>query len=72
MTIGPYVYLDGAISELLRSPDPLQYPQGMSPPAAVDDRTPNSERPPCRLRRHDSQYVSQAYSCQQWWMVQLR
>ena len=76
ITIGPCAYLDCAIFALARSPDLLQYYQRlqyhrrMSPPGAADEGTSNSQRPQCRLRRHGSQYVSQAYACQ-WWIVQL-
>jgi hypothetical protein len=42
----------------------------MSRPAAAGEGTLNSQRPQCRLRRHGSQYVSQACACQ-WGIVQL-
>jgi hypothetical protein len=71
ITVGPCVYLGCEIVELVRSPDLLQYHQRMSPPGAADEGTANSQRPQCRLRRQGSQYMSQAYSCQQWWIVQV-
>jgi hypothetical protein len=70
MMIGDWVYLDCEIFELLRSPALLQYHQRlqsherMSRPVAAGEATSNSQRPQCRLRRHGSQYVSQAYACQ--------